>query len=554
MKPGLVAVLMGVAVAVIGRAEEQGTPEEGIQVLERLQASASPADPPAEAAVRPTPGVGPEALPDGLPEEPPELSGDAPGTADAGRAASPHSGEEAARPPSAIRCRIKLDVSGELIVPAGGDVPPLRRQLGLDARFDFEERPLPGTPVAGTTRRYRDAVAFVTIGDETAVSTLAADARTIRVVQRGAAALPHLEDAFLTDDEHELLDIPFDPLLLDDLLPGHPVNVGASWDISADLTAGLLAIDTVESGTVRARVEELVDGRARVVLSGTVAGGVDGVPTLVELSGSMATAARETEAAADGSRHDLLAPVSTLSVVMRERRQAGHVAAGFEVEARLRMARTAMATEAAEPPAVGADGLHPRVRRGGDGTTGHVWYRDADGRFDLVRDARWRMVEKGPTGVVMRLVDRGALVGQCSITTAAGADGDSAAPTLADLQQDIERSLAGEGARVDEAAAEDRGDGVRVVRVASSGKAAGLQFHWIHYVLAAEEGGRVDVAFMVQDSMRKRFGDADRELVARLAMPGGGRRADSPAAAATSAPDREARKTGEDSAAPRGRL
>ena len=46
-----------------------------------------------------------------------------------------------------------------------------------------------------------------------------------------------------------------------------------------------------------------------------------------------------------------------------------------------------------------------------------------------------------------------------------------------------------------------------------------LPFRWIHYVLAAQDGTRVSVTFMFEESMQKRFGDADRPLIEGLRLP-----------------------------------
>ena len=158
------------------------------------------------------------------------------------------------------------------------------------------------------------------------------------------------------------------------------------------------------------------------------------------------------------------------------------------------------------------------LRRRGKGEPGRVWYRDPRGRFDLVHDVRWRRVEDGANGLVMRLVDRGALVAQCSLTSLPQATAASL-PTRFDVQRDVERSLAGQIARSDAAEESDRDDGLRVVRLASSGTAGRLPFRWIHYVLAAEDGSRVSVTFMFEESMQQRFGDADRRLIEGLRLP-----------------------------------
>jgi hypothetical protein len=52
------------------------------------------------------------------------------------------------------RIRIKLDVAGEIFAPAGRDVPPVRRPIAVDARFDFVETGS-DEPGRGVTRRYR---------------------------------------------------------------------------------------------------------------------------------------------------------------------------------------------------------------------------------------------------------------------------------------------------------------------------------------------------------------------------------------------------------------
>ena len=51
---------------------------------------------------------------------------------------------------------------------------------------------------------------------------------------------------------------------------------------------------------------------------------------------------------------------------------------------------------------------------------------------DVVVDARWRKVEDGESGLVMRLVDHGALVGQCSITALPIVEG-ATPPTRAEV-------------------------------------------------------------------------------------------------------------------------
>ena len=430
------------------------------------------------------------------------------------------------------RIRVKLDATGEIFAPAGRDVPPVRRPIAVDARFDFVQT---GSVAAdrGVIRRYRDAAADVRVENAVRTARLPADARTLRVVVAGATPSPFLNTGFLTREELDLLETPFDPLLLDRLLPDTAPAIGGSWTVPADAVAGLLAIDTVEAGTLDATLVEVSDGRAEVKFSGIIDGAADGVPTHVVVEGTYAAPA----AAAGELRLD--AGITHLAAKIQERREASHVAPGFDVEARLTVARTATeeradADDAAAEPAVSGD------RRRGTGKPGFVWHRDAAGRYDLVHDARWRVIEDGPDGLVMRLVDRGALVAQCSIIALPRAP-SLTPPTIAEVERDLQRSLAGQFGGLEHSAEATRSDGVRLVRVVATGRADGLPFRWIHAVLTDDDGDRVAVTCTLEDSLAKRFGAADRELVDGLQLPTPGESAGKTIGSQATGPDRQAR-------------
>ena len=452
---------------------------------------------------------------------------------------------------SDFRVCVTLDVSGELVASTGRDTVAIREPVEMDARFDFEESAAASSPDGETAgpkggsrlvarRRYREATASMRIGEVATNTELAADARQLLVARRGTTPLPYLANGFLSGEEFDLLDTPFDSVLIDDILPQAPVVVGQSWEVPGDLTAGLLSIDTVESGVIEARVEEVSGERAIVAISGIIDGAVDGVPTHLTVEGSLRVTTRNAAPAADidepqPERQELYGRVTQVSVVLKERRQASHVAPGFEVEARVLVERTALDqpvdwaagagaslpdTETAVESASAVGEPAASQRRPGVGEPDRVWYRESEDRFDLVHDTRWRLVEDGPNGLVMRLVDRGALIGQCSITSLPQAPA-SALPTREDLQRDIERSLAGQVVRVEAGEETDRGDGLRIVRLASTGTAGKLPFRWIHYVLAAGDGRRVSVTFMFEESMLQRFAEADRPLIEGVRMPSG---------------------------------
>ena len=480
-------------------------------VVSETQAAAEAVRALGDAAIEPQPDI---AADDGDESEPSAVA-DVSDSIDPDSLAAP---PPAAEPP-VDRVRATIDVSGELFAPAGRDAPPIRRPIVVAGRFDFIERPLASADEHTVERQYADAAADLQIDGQKQRITLPEDARAVRIVLRGTTPAPSLEQGFLSREEMDLLEMPFDPLLIDALRPTAAVAVGDSWSIAGDVTAGVLAIDTVESGSLEASLEAVEDGRATVKLAGIIDGAADGVPTHVTVEGSF-TAAVEDAAAAPIT---FTGRIAHLAVTLRERREASHVAPGFDVEARVVIARAAVATagddespRVAVPAVASADATMPR--RQGVGRPGLVWQRDVARRYDLVHDERWRVIEDGAEGLVMRFVDHGALVAQCSITALPRSSALSP-PTIAEVERDIERSLAGQFARIEHASEATRSDGVRIVRVVTSGRAGDLPFRWIHHVLTDAAGHRLAVTCMLEESLQKRFGSSDRDLVDGIMFP-----------------------------------
>ena len=410
--------------------------------------------------------------------------------------------------PPPARVEISLSVSGEIFAPSGEGSQPLREPIDVTAAFDFVEAA--GDAGSGTaSRRYRRATAVVRVGNRSDRITLAADARDVIVELVGTTPTPSLAASFLSRQEAELLDVPCDPILVPRLMPEGAVAKGDPWKVAADAVAGLLAIDTVSEGGIEVALIEANEGTATLELTGTVTGAVDGVATRITVKG---TARAACSAADTPDTWRIAGPIDRLDVTLAEHREASWVAPGLDVEATLTMSRSAPLDDdkhRLDPPAAG--------RPNGHGRAGTVWHRHPNGRYTLVLDRRWRVVEDGPEGLVMRLVDRGALIAQCSILPLPRSAPD-AAPTVEQVSRDVEASLADQFGHIAVADETTRDDGTRVVRVMAEGSAEERPFRWIHHLLADPAGHRSAVTFMLEPPLEERFGGADHELVAGLVL------------------------------------
>jgi hypothetical protein len=409
------------------------------------------------------------------------------------------------------RVTVELRVAGDLFATAAADSDPVRQPIALAASFDFSERAAAAAGPRGVARRYRTATATIDAAGRQTERRLAADAADLLVALEGTTPIPYMATGFLAREEIELLEVPFDPLLTDGLRPAEAVALDDSWTIDADLAAGLLAIDAIESGGLKATLEGVAAGTARIRLSGTI---VDGVPTRLKVKGTATAAATATEPAA-GWRID--GRVTDLEITIAERREAGWVSPGLEVEATVVMHRSAADDRATADSESTADhsalAESPVDRPQGEGRPGAVWHRHPGGRYAIVLDRRWRVVEDGPEGLVMRLVDRGALLAQCSILALPRTKADSP-PGEETVRDDVRRSLAGQFGQFVDSEAVGRDDGTRVVRVVADGSADERPFRWIHHVLTGPEGHGVAVTVMLEPALADRFAAADRQLAA----------------------------------------
>ncbi len=431
----------------------------------------------------------------------------------AGRAEGPADGPVVTGGEHAVE--FDLHVRGELFAAATAGAEPVRRPITLDARFEFVERPAPDAGAGIFHRRYGVARAGIDADGQETVQRLGADARDVMMRLEGTTPRAYLAEGFLSRDEAELLDVPFDSMLTDGLRPERPVAEGDSWKLPGDLVAGLLSIDTVESGGLEATLASVAAGEATIRLRGTVVGAIDGTPTRIEVSGQATAGATS---AGDGA-WTLAGPITAVEATVSERREPGWVAPGFDVVATIALKRSRSVAESAAEPEPAGDGLAVPAtdRPAGPGRPGMVWHRHHHGRYTSVLDARWRVVENGPEGLVLRLSDRGRLVAQCSVLPLPRVAAD-AAPAEETVRDDVRRSLGDQFGVVAESEAKTRDDGTRVVRVVAEGAADGRPFRWIHYVLTDPAGHRVAATFMHEPALIDRFAAADRELVAGLVV------------------------------------
>ena len=365
------------------------------------------------------------------------------------------------------------------------------------AKFSYDEKLLQVEGMRRTARNYRLAEAKYVV-DKLETEAKLSDERRLFLV-RATDAQPELvcPVAPLTADELDLVQIPFNSLLVEQLLPGKEVAPGDSWTHTDVLMAGLLNLDAVSQTTVTSTLGEIDDAAARIEFKGAINGAIDGVATEIDVNGRY--------------KYDRkLKRVTWLAVLLKEKRSIGHVEPGLEVQSRLQM--TLVPTT--EPEVLGNENLNPIVA-GSTADALRVRYNSPDKLFHFDHDRRWHVMADRGNVLSLRMVDRGELVAQCNVTSVVVPD-ESRKPTLSQFQADIRRSLDknfGQFTSVNEA---ENSLGHTVFRAEAIGVVEELEITWIYYLVQDNRGRQTVFAFTCEKPMLERMAGADEDMISTL--------------------------------------
>ncbi|MCE9606901.1 MAG: hypothetical protein K8U03_18595 [Planctomycetia bacterium] len=413
-----------------------------------------------------------------------------------------------AAPPASIELIgsvAKADVSKVEAVLEIGGVLTLKEKSGIKslptsvvARFAYDEKLLDDTADARrSARNYRQAEAKYVVDKLTTEAKLD-DARKLFLI-RTTDAQPEMlcPLAPLTADELDLVQIPFNSLLVEQLLPSKEVAVGDAWTHTDRFIAGLLNLDAVSQTTVASVLTEIDDTSARIELKGVVQGAIDGVATEIEITGRYKFDRAQKR-------------VTWLAVLMKEKRSIGHVEPGLEVQSRLQM----VIAPTTEPEALNNDNLE-EVVAGPTADALRIRYSSSDKLFAFDHDRRWHVMADRANVLSLRMVDRGELVAQCNVTSVVLPDA-TRRPTLAQFQADVRRSLDKHFGQFTQVTEAENSLGHTVFRAEATGEVEELAITWIYYLVQDAHGRQTVFAFTCEQPMLERMAGADEEIISTL--------------------------------------
>ena len=392
---------------------------------------------------------------------------------------------------------ITLQVGGDLRLAPAGAKQPTKMPMSVRANLTYDERRIADSQAERLAyRHYKTAEATLKIDKGGQTPSLSDTHRVIGVRVADRTATMFCPKSRLTRDELDLIEVPGNSLVIEDLLPKESVSIGSTWKANDDTLALVLDLEAVSFSEVQSTLIEVREGRAVVAMAGTVGGAVGGVGTEMEIKAKYTFDLKQQR-------------IDWFALLIKEKRAIGHIGPGLDLVAKLIM----KITPAAKSEELG-DAALARLPDKVTPVLKALAYQAPKGEYRFAYDPRWFVTSEERDLIVLRLVDRGELVAQCNVSPIRS--GSEKPVTLAQFQDDVQLALGKSFGQFEQATEYTDPRGTKVFRLVARGDASGLAIHWIYYLMVGPNGQRLSVAFTLESDVVEQFDNADRPFVANV--------------------------------------
>ena len=307
----------------------------------------------------------------------------------------------------------------------------------------------------------------------------------------------------LSREELELTSEHFDTLALTGLLPGKAVAVGATWKVSNPVAEALCNFEGLTGQDLTCKLEEVKDNQARVSVSGSSTGIDLGALAKLKITGRYTF---------DLTQRRLVA----LEWQQKDERDQGPVSPASAADTTITVKRALI------PQPADLDDV--RLVCVPDGTEAppsrmvQLSYHDAKSRLDLLYPREWQTVGQTEQHLVFRLMDRGDLVAQVTITPwTAAKPGEHM--TAEAFQEQMARTPGWNQEDVLQTGVVPSEAGRWVYRISALGQTEGQKLLQNFYLVAGAGGEQVVLAFTMTQAQAEKLGTRDLSLVGSIDFP-----------------------------------
>jgi|GEM_PF-216525 len=408
---------------------------------------------------------------------------------------------------TAFEVDLALELSGELRIQADKEL----RKIAIKAqgKHHYTERLLSvgetphSTGPARVARQYDKAEAVVFEGAEKTIRSLRPSRRLFLVQRTKEQLWTVCPEGPLTRSEQELTTDQFDTLALSGIVPGTKVRAGETWRLHNATVQLLCHFEGLVEQDLAGKLLEIKGDEAHFSVSGKASG--------IDL-GAQVKAAVEARGIFDTKQNLIV----NLEWKQTEERDPGPVNPSGTLESYLKVQRKKV-----EIPAALSDKSIAKLPEEKDGVPEQLRtleFRDAKARYELVHGREWQLVAETDNHLVLRLLDRGDFIAQCTITPwTAATKGKHMSPE--DFRAAMNKTP---GWEVNKELLADEIPGTEgryIFRIAAQGQMDGADVVQHFFLIAAPTGEQAIMTFSMTPRMVEKLGARDLSLVGGLLLP-----------------------------------
>jgi hypothetical protein len=286
---------------------------------------------------------------------------------------------------------------------------------------------------------------------------------------------------------------------LDQLLTDREVAIADKWIVDRMVVAKLFHLDAVLEGDLTVCLVELDGEKAHLEIEGKLQASVRDVPTEMEIKGK-------------GVMDRGQGYLSWLAIQVDETRDIGEAEPGFAVIAQIRVLRAPI-----EGMSTGRTLRDVSKESSSLQAAELLQYQSDLGYYRFLADRRWSTYRDNGEEATLRYILNNRRVAQCNITNLVDFQAGEQL-TLEGFQADLSRMASKTGREMLDATERLSRSGHRVLRVTLVGDADGVSIRWIHYHVSNDQGRRLTLVFITDESSLEVFGEQDAQIVETLEL------------------------------------
>ncbi len=407
----------------------------------------------------------------------------------------------------ATRARVVMQLSGTLKVADPDPTskkPPREAEVKAESAVEFDERICMDSKneVVSAARRYHEANVNSWIKGNASSYSLREEATEARLVRQDGSWQQYCPSGPMLQGEIDLVRLPINSVVLDQLLPTSPIKAQESWSPSERTVGEVFQLDAVHSSSIACRVTKVEEGVASIECNGEIEGTINNVPTKIKVNGNMQAAMASQ-----------CALVTWVGMSLTETREISQSEPGFSLTCRIKLIRKE-SSEACNDVAL--EELKAIAQSNDEGRF-LIRIASVPGRYQMLADRRWKTIVDTGEESILRLVEKNEVVAQCNITRLPKmAKGQQL--TLDGMQEDIKRSLEKNLDQMMEASEKKNSGGMRVLRVVAVGKSSDVPVRWVYAHISDDTGRRVSMVFTMSGEASEAFGLADEQMISSFEL------------------------------------